>query len=133
MKKIFLFSSILAIGLVSCKKDFGDKKDCGKKKHFEKMECGDCENTNYEDFYTVAEGVTQYEVEPIVVDPTCNCIVSGLVKYVENGLTVAMVDYGKGECDAWAVKKLCVDGKCEGELVSCCKFEQVCPSLEGPK
>lgn len=56
---------------------------------------------------------SKYIYEPIVFDETCNCIVSGKVKYLKDCQTVALVDYGDGTCDNVATKTICVDGKCE--------------------
>lgn len=56
---------------------------------------------------------SKYIYETIVFDETCNCIVSGKVKYLKNCETVALVDYGNGTCDNTATKTVCKDGKCE--------------------
>jgi len=56
---------------------------------------------------------SKYIYEPLVFDEACNCIVSGKVKYLKECQTVALVDYGNGECDNIATKTICIDGKCE--------------------
>ncbi|NQY11866.1 MAG: hypothetical protein HRT71_20415 [Flavobacteriales bacterium] len=89
-------------------------------------ECIECLSNEYEDPYQIADGVTQYIVKPLVVDESCGCIVQGFVKYVKDGKTVALVDYGDGTCDGWATKNICVDGNCEHKKASCCKFEVTC-------
>jgi len=68
-------------------------------------------------------GTKKYIYEPIVYSDDCNCIVKGKVKYIENGKTVALVDYGTGACDNFAQKTLCVDGKCEGGTVTSFQFD----------
>lgn len=56
---------------------------------------------------------SKYIYEPIVYDESCNCIVSGKVKYLKECVTVVLLDYGNGACDNKAVKTICKDGKCE--------------------
>ena len=83
---------------------------------------------DYQDFYNwQSSGVEQYILKDIIVDPTCNCIVSGYVKYLKDGKTVALINYGDGTCDSWAIKTNCIDGSC-GEKAGayCTKFEQNC-------
>lgn len=58
---------------------------------------------------------SKYIYEPLVIDETCNCIVSGKVKYLEDCETVALVDYGNGECDNIATKTVCKNGNCEAK------------------
>ncbi len=58
----------------------------------------------------------------------CNCIVSGWVKYRENGITTALVDYGNGQCDNWVTITVCYNGDCEDSRTECYKFEQDCDS-----
>ena len=78
---------------------------------------------------------SKYIYEPIVFDDTCNCIVSGKVKYLKDCKTVALVDYGNGACDNIATKTICKNGKCEisaGAYTE--EFEIDCQEtiLEGP-
>jgi len=87
MKSKYLFlqlALLLIITLSSCLKD---KEDCKFK--------------------------SKYIYEPIVFDDSCNCIVSGKVKYLKDCQTAALVDYGNGECDNIAIKTICKNGKCE--------------------
>ncbi len=56
---------------------------------------------------------SKYIYEPIVFDESCNCIVSGKVKYLKDCKTAALVDYGNGTCDNMATKTICKNGKCE--------------------
>ncbi|MEM9919559.1 MAG: hypothetical protein AAF990_15785 [Bacteroidota bacterium] len=56
---------------------------------------------------------SKYIYEPIVFDESCNCIVSGKVKYLHDCQTVALLDYGRGACDNVATKTVCKNGKCE--------------------
>jgi len=82
--------------------------------------------------------VEKYILSPLVKDNDCGYIVSGKIKFVVEGKTAAIVDYGDGEIDGWAVKTIyhrkgghkgkgmgkgC--GK-EREYTKCCKFEQKC-------
>lgn len=85
-------------------------------------------DASYQDFYNwQSAGVEQYIIEDIVVDATCNCIVSGYVKYLKDGKTVALIKYGDGACDSWAIKVNCIDGSCaEKAGAYCTKFEQNC-------
>ena len=57
-------------------------------------------------------GVHKFVYEPIVISDDCNCIVSGKVKYLKDCKTIALIDYGNGDCDNIATKILCKDGKC---------------------
>jgi hypothetical protein len=60
-------------------------------------------------------GFHKFIYEPIVISSNCNCIVSGKVKYLKNCKTVALLDYGNGNCDNVATKIICVDGNCFDE------------------
>lgn len=64
-------------------------------------------------FKKECEYKSKYIYEELVYDDNCNCIVSGKVKYLKECETVALVDYGNGECDNIATKTVCIDGKCE--------------------
>ena len=73
----------------------------------------------------------QIIVEELVVDESCGCIVDGMVKYVSDGETIALIKYNDPECEGYAYKILCVDGDCESKKAKCCKFEQDCDSEIG--
>ncbi|MDC1221435.1 hypothetical protein N8Z47_02060 [Salibacteraceae bacterium] len=73
----------------------------------------------------------QIIVEELVIDESCGCIVDGMVKYVKNGETIALIKYNDPECEGYAFKILCDDGDCEGKEAKCCKFEQDCDSEIG--
>jgi hypothetical protein len=60
-------------------------------------------------------GVHKFVYEPIVISDYCNCIVSGKVKYLKDCKTIALIDYGNGDCDNIATKIMCKDGKCFDE------------------
>jgi len=128
--KNLLLIAVVAIITVSCSKEKLKPNYVKTAKAFNLNKLNVCADGNYEDYYNVASGVTQYTVKPIVIDPACNCIVSGYVKYVKNGKTVALVDYGKGTCDKWAVKTICANGDCKDKNASSCKFEQVCGAVK---
>lgn len=84
------------------------------------------------------KNIEKYILSPLVTEDECGYIVKGKVKYLVNGETAAIVDYGDGEIDAWAVKTIYFkkDGRCgkgskagkgKGkEFTKCCKFEQKC-------
>ena len=61
------------------------------------------------------KGMNKFIYEDIIISDKCNCIVSGKVKYVKDCMTVALIDYGEGECDNIATKILCDEGNCFGE------------------
>jgi len=121
MKTNVLILSLLLAVVFSCK-----KYDCGEKAGCDLSMCEECLNTDYQDPDNLGPGVVKYVLKPLVIDESCGCIVEGYVKYLKDGQTVALVDYGSGECDKWATINNCVDGKCEHKEASCCKFEQVC-------
>jgi len=130
MKKLFF--PILALALVifsTCeKREFDEHK--GEYGEFEL-----CESNDFEDPDNLnIDNLEKYIVKPLVVDESCGCVVSGLIKYVKDNKTVALIDYGKGECDEWAVKTLYdEDGNCNGKSKnSYCKFKIECeePSNE---
>jgi hypothetical protein len=102
-------------------------KDCSKPK-CELSSCEVCATAQFEDSSELASNIEKIVVEPLVIDQSCGCVVSGLVKYLENGKTVALINYGKGECDTWATKQICFDGKCDHKKAKCCKFELDCSS-----
>ena len=102
---LFLLSFILLLVSASCNKE----KDCKLK--------------------------SKYIYEPIVFDETCNCIVSGKVKYLKDCKTVALVDYGNGTCDNIATKTTCKNGKCEinaGAFTEEFEFDCAENVIEGP-
>jgi hypothetical protein len=144
--KVTIWSLLVLFSLIaaSCHKDKGEKKIC-------KMEeCVVCDDNRFDnkdhikDHYIDKEGnkidwqVEKYILSPIVKDNDCGYIVSGKVKYVVNGKTAAIVDYGDGEIDGWAVKTIYhkkdgnkgMGGHCNKdkykESTKCCKFEQKC-------
>ena len=58
------------------------------------------------------KGEGEYEkiiTKPLVKTDNCKYIVEGTIEFLLNGETVAIVDYGDGECDNIATKT--VDGK----------------------
>lgn len=76
--------------------------------------------------------VEKYILSPLVTENDCGYIVKGKIKYLVNGKTAAIVDYGDGELDAWVVKTIYYEkgdkygkGKSK-EYTKCCKFEQKC-------
>ena len=78
---------------------------------------------------------SKYIYEPIEFDETCNCIVSGKVKYLKDCVTVILIDYGNGTCDNIATKTICVNGKCElraGATIEEFEFDCLDSIIEGP-
>lgn len=73
----------------------------------------------------------QIIVEELVIDESCGCIVDGMVKYVKNGETIALIKFNDTDCEGFAYKIICDDGDCEGKESKCCKFEQDCDSEIG--
>jgi hypothetical protein len=61
------------------------------------------------------KGISKFIYEEIIISDKCNCIVSGKVKYANECMTIALIDYGNGECDNIATKILCDQGNCFGE------------------
>ena len=120
MKKQWLCYVIVGMLVIfsSCKKKDFWKKECGVK------DIGICNGDQTKQYNNT--DYIEYIVKPIVVSPDCNCIVQGFLKYVKNNKTVALIDYGNGECDEWAVKINCVDGDCEHKMATKCKFEIDC-------
>ena len=108
MNKVILsFGVIIALFFSSCDK-FDLKKGCK------------------EDYL----GTKKYVYEPIVYSVDCDCIVSGKVKYLVDGKTSALVDYGSGSCDNWAAKTSCPDGNCKGGTVTNYQFDCATESAE---
>ena len=111
--------------LASCEKDGkGDKDSCNGFYHPEKYV--ECDAGALEEF----DDVSRYHVyilDPLVED-ACGCVVEGYVKYrsVETGNTVALVDYGNGECDGWVVINHCFEGDCDKQGSSYCKVALTC-------
>ncbi len=120
MKNVILFT-LIVLAVTACKKEKKYWCDEGKGDY-----CSACLTSDYENPNAVASNIEVYELKPLVTDPNCNCIVSGYVKYLKDGITVALVDYGEGDCDGYAVKTLCVNGDCEDKNAECCKFQQQC-------
>ena len=69
-----------------------------------------------------------YILRELVTGADCNCIVSGMVKYLESGKTSTLVDYGKRQCDQWVAITICYDEDCEDSRVQCYKFNLECSS-----
>ena len=80
------------------------------------------------------KNVEKYILSPLVTESECGYIVKGKIKYLVDGKTAAIVDYGDGEMDAWVVKTIYYEkegksgskGKGGKAYTKCCKFEQKC-------
>lgn len=92
-----------------------------------------CTSDAYQDWDAVGDDHLKHVVWPLEESAECNCPVAGLLKYRQKddkgNLTVALVDYGDGACDGWAIKTLCVDGDCAHELATTCKFAVDCDGI----
>lgn len=111
---------ILMTVLLACKKESIKKSD----EDLQSVQL--CVKSDFQDVNDVPSGVTQYIYEPLKTDAKCGCIVAGKVKYVKQGKTTALVDYGNGACDKWAVQTNCYNGDCKHKKATKCKFEQKC-------
>lgn len=131
MKNIaFLLVAVCCFVFSSCDKlDFDKKFDDKSDWEFacNVGACPACTDTSFEHPDLADQSLTVYILEPLVYDESCACIVSGFVKYVSKSEgTLALVTYGDGTCDRYGIKTLCVNGKCEGPLVTTCEFEMEC-------
>lgn len=154
---VFSLLALFMVTIASCCKDKEEKLICEMKncsvcddKRFDNK---DAVKDHYIDKYSnkVELDVEKYILSPLVKDDECGYIVSGKIKYLVNGKTAAIVDYGDGEIDAWAVKTIYYSkdndrdcdkgGKDKGhynkgkkdcdddddyEYTKCCKFKQEC-------
>ena len=106
---------------------------CNKKYDFDKKD-GYCSlndateinSSEFQDPFNFSADLTQYILKDLIVDPNTGCITSGWVKYLRNGMTVALVDYGYGENGDWMVITNCVNGNCEDSGSTCTKIQQSC-------
>jgi len=108
---------------------------CDKMNYFGKEDSKDIDKLTKQQF---ADQYKKIIVKPLVKEESCGYIVSGTIKYIDNcsGQTAALVDYGDGVVDAWAVKSIYYhdNKKCGFSLgkhqnntyTKCCKFEQEC-------
>lgn len=119
MKYLNITLSLAVIVFTSCSKMNCEKK-CDLNNSIETTDA------TYMDPYTTQSNVQVNILEDLVEGVDCNCIVSGWVKYRENGITVALVDYGDGQCDGWVSITICDDGDCESKDTKCYKYKQDC-------
>ena len=102
---------------------------CAKSEHKETCNLAnsiETTDTKYMDPYATQINVQVNILEDLVEGVDCNCIVSGWVKYRENGITAALVDYGTGQCDGWVSITICDNGDCESKDAKCYKYKQDC-------
>lgn len=92
-----------------------------------------CADNSYQVHEQVGQDHLKYIVWPVVMSDECGCPVSGLLKYVQvkPEQTKALVDFGDGACDGWAIKTLCFEGDCEHEQATTCKFKVQCGGVVG--
>lgn len=143
---VLMLCSIL---VVSCHKEKGERIICNE------SECAVCMDENFQNNDEIdgyAPGfigdrmIERTIISPLVRASSCNYIVSGKIKYTyaNTGETAAILDYGDGTVDAWAVKTIYPTkepkGRCgiavggcfgpeEKASTECCKFEQKCNEL----
>ncbi len=97
----------------------------------------ECKTSVWQDPAAVPKSITVYAIDPVVQSEQCGCPVSGWLKFVDHNLprdqhggTQALVLYGDGACDGWALKVLCHKGRCEKKHGgTMCKFRP--PSCAG--
>ena len=130
MKYLAISTLLFSLVFFSCQKD----GLFGKKGNGYEMKCDLTNSTVTSDGTYMNPNTnrsnTQVDIlEDLETSSDCNCIVSGMVKYRENGVTAALVDYGNGECDNWVAITVCYNGDCEDSRASCYKYEQSCGSV----
>jgi hypothetical protein len=133
MKQFLIFISVfLGLVLISC-----EKVEVEMEKEKEEVDYGVCGfgcgispdfclNTSYENPEQADAGIEVLIIKPLVTSEECNCIISGEVKYLKDGKTIALVSYGNGACDDIAEKVLCVDGNCDNSDAVKCFFTLKC-------
>ncbi len=127
MKTLFItLVTLIAVTFTSCDKFEFDDHD-----HDGNYGCGttDYGDKGYWDKSDKPEGAVidgKYVYEEIVYSDDCDCPVKGKVKFVENGQTVALLDYGNGQCDEFGLKTICIDGNCKDDDVTIVKIKLDC-------
>lgn len=119
---LFVFAAFLTFSLISCQKD-----DIGKDMKEYKSYIPECDVVGYSE-YEDDEVYTRYEVEPLVIAESCNCIVSGMLKFVDidSEETAAIIKFGEGDCDDIAYKTTYYRDGCSGEKSVVCKLQLDC-------
>jgi len=64
----------------------------------------------------------KYVVEELIVSDECECVVSGMEKFLENGQTRFLIYYKYEDCIGYGYKVVCENGDCENAYK--CKFLQ---------
>ena len=92
-----------------------------------KSETPDCVEVGYAE-YENEEVYTRYKVEPLISSESCNCIVSGILKFVDiaSGETAALIKFGEGDCDDEAYKITYYHEGCGGSKSQICKLKLDC-------
>lgn len=142
MKQVIILSLLLGILFTSCEKEWtvpqGEMKGCKDEtqtaENVDDIHQGEwsiCTTKEYENPQLVGDNITVYILKPLVVSEECSCVVEGVVKYVNNDTkkTVALVDYGNGECDDIGKKIVCFSGDCYHELSTACEFTIDCAEV----
>ena len=120
----FLFTLLTAsLLLSSCVKSDFKKED--KITDCEKKSCTECTSTEFEDPSQIGADITMYEIEKLQYNDR-GCVSEGYVKYLKDGITVALVKYWTKEGVTYGCKTLCIDGDCKKEGSTCCSFELEC-------
>lgn len=119
MKNLYTILTLCLLAFTSCEK-MDDEKKCDLNNSIETFDA------TYMDPYTTRPNIQVNILEDLIEGDNCDCIVSGWVKYRENSITAALVNYGEGECDGWVSITICKNGDCESKESECYKFKQDC-------
>lgn len=132
MKNLLLLSTLLLFLFTACDKvEFKSLQLENKGLGLDDVGCviGDCPKCTdaiFSDPNDVDDDVQVLIVEPLIENEECGCIESGLVKYLKNKKTIALVKYAAIDCNGIAYRTNCVNGDCENELASSCQLELIC-------
>jgi len=120
---ILLLLVAFCLTIVSCGKDLDFKK--GKKDDWPTFDFDleGLEVCEWNEAEMSGPEFQEYVLKEVTNADECDCHTEGYLKYLKNGKTIALIYFGDGECDNWAVRIDCVDGDCEHELATMCKFE----------
>ncbi|MFT5385733.1 MAG: hypothetical protein ACI8VT_001859 [Saprospiraceae bacterium] len=127
-KTILLFSLIAFVTLSSCGKEdeLKNKKDDDKTEKEGNNEEDDLELCEWDEA-TEASGSNfeKFIVKELEYSEDCDCYLSGMEKFLENGKTKYLIYYKSEDCVGYGYKVTCIDGDCEKDAEKC-KFLQGC-------
>jgi|GEM_PF-1094648 len=119
----FFFALCVVFSLSSCNKFEWLEKD----KDHDKEVCGFGEMEGDKDDLSSLKEIVYKDIK---YGDKCACPTEGAVKYMKDNKTVALVDYGQGDCDNIAVKTVCVNGDCEHPEAEVFEFEMDCSEYD---